>query len=227
MTPRPARPLEVGILRYGAGNVGSVVHALEASCASLKVRMVLSPQDGAHLDALVLPGVGSMPQVSAHLKDTGLDQLVWETVRAGIPVLGICLGMQLFFGASAEGGAGLGLLPGETVPLASPRVPHLGWARVIPSRPGRLLASWPAEGAYAYFAHSYAVRTPEERVVAWASPWEGAPPYPAVVEAPPLYGVQFHPERSGPAGASVLTSFLRLAVERALVQAPAPREACP
>ncbi|MDE2510164.1 MAG: imidazole glycerol phosphate synthase subunit HisH, partial [Elusimicrobia bacterium] len=154
---------------------------------------------------VLLPGVGAAPEAAARLRgDLG------EAVRAlTVPVLGVCLGMQLFFDESEEGPArGLGLLPGVVKRLAPAgrTVPHMGWNAVSRTRGDLPLLDGVADGTHFYFVHSYA---------APAGPWvRGACDYggevPAVVIRDNFLGVQFHPERSGPAGARVLRNFLAL-----------------
>lgn len=173
--------MRIAICDYGAGNVTSVKHAFRRLGASVV-------EDVAAADLAVLPGVGSARSAMDALRTRGLDQALLARVREGRPVLGICLGLQLALEWTDEDGgvAGLGLLPGRAVRLQSGRVPRLGWARV-------------GEEAY-YFAHSYAADTPA--ATAWS---EGI-----VAEARlgSFVGAQFHPEKSGPAGARYLDRCL-------------------
>jgi len=204
----------LGLVRYGAGNTGAVASALEA--AGAQVRPVDGPADldAGGLDALVLPGVGAMAPAVEALRARGLWRPLLERAVADMPLLGVCLGMQLLFGPSAEGGAGLGLLPGETVRLEGVRVPHLGWAQVRPAAGAALFAAWP-EPAYVYFAHSYGVAVVDDDLVAarTVADVRGAGGgIVAAVSRPPLFGVQFHPERSQGAGMAVLEAFCDAAV---------------
>jgi imidazole glycerol phosphate synthase glutamine amidotransferase subunit len=176
--------VNVTVCDYGAGNVRSVTHAFERLGARVRA-------DGAmQADLTVLPGVGSAASAMEGLRERGLDAVLQERVREGRPVLGICLGLQLALESSDEDGgvSGLGLLPGRAVRLRGGRVPRIGWAPVEPN------------GTAFYFAHSYAAETPaatafSEGIVAEAR-------YGSFV------GVQFHPEKSGSAGARYLASCL-------------------
>ena len=175
--------MRVAICEYGAGNVRSVALALQRAGAEL-----VDDVDGA--DLAVLPGVGSARTAMAGLQSRGFDVALQARVAAGKPVLGICLGLQLALEASDEDGGveGLGLLPGRAERIRDGRVPRMGWAVVEPL------------GEAFYFAHSYAAVTP--CATAWA---EGAV---AEVRAPAFVGCQFHPEKSGAAGARYLTRVL-------------------
>lgn len=192
--PWPTRGVRVGVVRYPGGNVGSLMQALRRAGAEPAM------WDGeGDVDALVLPGVGffatAAPAASAVLPYVG-----------SVPLLGICLGMQLMFRESEEGGApGLGLFPAGVVRLRSPLVPHTGWEFT------RSAGCPLVEDGYYYYMHSYGVE-------ASGAPYEGAHVelerrYVAAVcdESRAVYGVQFHPERSGRQGLGVLRAFLRLA----------------
>jgi glutamine amidotransferase len=176
------------VCAYGAGNVRSVVAAFGRLGAD--ARVTSSPADIAAADLAVLPGVGSAASAMAGLSERGLDDALRDRVAAGGPTLGICLGLQLALEKSEEDGgvAGLGILPGRAVRIAEGRVPRIGWALVEPS------------GEAFYFAHSYAADTP----AATASS-EGIV---AIAEAGSFLGVQFHPEKSGAAGARMLERCL-------------------
>jgi imidazole glycerol phosphate synthase glutamine amidotransferase subunit len=173
----------VAICEYGAGNVRSVAVAFRRLGAELV-------DDAAGADLTVVPGVGSAASAMAGLRERGLDEVLRERFAAGRPVLGICLGLQLALDETEEDGGlrGLGLLPGRAVRLREGRVPRIGWAPVEPGRDSF------------YFAHSYAAETPaatahSEGVVASAA-------------AGSFVGVQFHPEKSGAAGARFLQECL-------------------
>ena len=180
--------MNVAVCAYGAGNVRSVVAAFGRLGADARVSS--SPPDIAAADLAVLPGVGSAASAMAGLSERGLDEALRERVAVGGPTLGICLGLQLALEESEEDGgvSGLGILPGRAVRIAEGRVPRIGWALVEPS------------GEAFYFAHSYAAETP----AATASS-EGIV---AIAEAGSFLGVQFHPEKSGAAGARVLERCL-------------------
>ena len=193
----------IAIVDTGGANLASVVNALTRLGARAEVTS--DPTAVRAAERVILPGVGAAPEAAARLKgDLG------EAVRGlKTPVLGVCLGMQLFFDESEEGPArGLGILPG-VVRLMAPAgrtVPHMGWNAVARSRGDLALLDGIADGTHFYFVHSY---------VAPAGPWVRAEcdyggPVPAVIVKENFLGVQFHPERSGPSGARVLKNFLAL-----------------
>jgi glutamine amidotransferase len=191
----------IAVLDYGMGNLRSVQKALEHVGAEPEVTR--DPARIRAAEALVLPGVGAFPKAMEAVREHGLDELIAERRAAGVPVLGICLGMQLLFGESEEGGSGLGLLEGGVVRLRARQVPHMGWNTLSLSGATEVLDG--LEDQDVYFAHSYGVDT-EDAVVATVD-HEGR--VVAAVERGALAGVQFHPERSGAAGARVLENVLR------------------
>jgi glutamine amidotransferase len=177
-------------------------------------RSTRDPADVLEADLAVLPGVGSAASAMAELRRTGLDEALRERVAADGRTLGICLGLQLALEESEEDGGvpGLGLLPGRATRLRAGRVPRMGWARVEPvlARPESARADSglaPIFGDHFYFAHSYAAETD-----AATAHSEGLV---AAAEAGGFLGVQFHPEKSGPAGARFLTQQLELCHSRA------------
>ena len=180
--------MKVAVCEYGAGNVRSVLLAFERLGAD--ARATGDPDEVARADLAVLPGVGSARTARDGLVSRGLDEALRERVAGGRPTLGICLGLQLALESSDEddGVAGLGLVPGRAVRLRRERVPRIGWARVEP------------DGEEFWFAHSYAAETP-----AVTGTSEGVV---AVAEAGSYLGVQFHPEKSGRAGARFLERCL-------------------
>jgi glutamine amidotransferase len=192
------------IVDTGGANLASVVHALARLGAAAEVT-----GDPARVQAAaraILPGVGAAPEAAARLAANGLGDAV--RARTG-PTLGICLGMQLFFDESDEGPAhGLGLLPGRVSKLAPPGlpVPHMGWNAVTRSLGAPALLEGIPDGTHFYFVHSYAA--PSGDWVEAACDYGGA--VPAVVRWGNFHGAQFHPERSGEAGARVLKNFLAL-----------------
>ena len=180
--------MKVAVCDYGAGNVRSVLAAFARLDADVSIAE--SPAAVAMADLAVLPGVGSAASAMAVLRERGLDDVLRERVARGRPTLGICLGLQLALERSDEDGGveGLGLLPGRAVRLHEGRVPRIGWAQVEPT------------GETYYFAHSYAAETP----VASATS-EGIV---AEARSDSFIGVQFHPEKSGAAGARFLKRCL-------------------
>jgi imidazole glycerol phosphate synthase glutamine amidotransferase subunit len=180
--------VNVAVCDYGAGNVRSVIAAFSRLGADAAV--VETPEAIADADLAVLPGVGSAASAMGVLRARGLDEALRARVTAGRPTLGICLGLQLALEETDEDGgvAGLGLLPGRAVRLRASRVPRIGWAPVDP------------DGEAYYFAHSYAAETPAATATSEGIVAEAA--------AGSFRGVQFHPEKSGPAGARFLERCL-------------------
>jgi glutamine amidotransferase len=195
--------VRVAVADYGAGNLRSLCAALVRAGAEPFVTTDAAETRRAPL--AVVAGVGHVASAAAGLARTGVDEALRERAAEGRPVLGICVGMQLLFEESEEGGAGLGLLPGRVRRLEARRVPHMGW-NTLTVRPGtQLLAG--LDGADVYFAHSYAVQPAEADVAVAEVDHDG--PVVAAVEQGALAGVQFHPERSGPAGARTLANALQ------------------
>ena len=198
----------IGIVKYGVGNVFSVAAGLSRAGAIPEI--IDAPSKG--YDAIVLPGVGAYAPAMTHL-GPHRDKIL-ELVDEGIPMLGICLGMQLFFEWSDEwgGSEGLGLVDGRVTALRARKLPHVGWTKVRHVRECRLVDGM-SSGSYVYFVHSYAnVDTSREFVCSTAS-HEGQE-FVAALESPPLYGTQFHPERSDGPGSVILRNFVRIASER-------------
>jgi glutamine amidotransferase len=190
--------MNVAVFDYGAGNLHSLRHALEAAGATVGFET-----DPARLlggDLLVLPGVGAFGQAAARLAPARTR--IAAALRDGHPCLGVCLGMQLLFESSEEGaGLGLGVCGGRVRRLAAPRVPHMGWNRII-WRDARAPALFAA-----YFAHSYAADSGAPETLA-TTDHEGVSFAAAVARARTL-GVQFHPEKSGPEGRRWLAAIVR------------------
>jgi imidazole glycerol-phosphate synthase subunit HisH len=195
----------IGICDYGMGNRGSVVKAFERVGAY--VRMTDDPVVLEQADALVVPGVGAFPQAMDELRARRLDKLVIRRAGDGVPVLGICLGMQLLFEASDEhdGATGLGLLPGTVRYLRAPKLPHIGWNLVSWERDSALNAGLEGPRAF-YHVHSLAPQT--DAVLGWGEYGER---FATVVGRDNVFGVQFHPEKSSADGLALLENFARLA----------------
>jgi glutamine amidotransferase len=194
--------MNVVIADYGAGNLRSVVSALRRAGAEADI--TTDPATVRDAALAVIAGVGHVESAARGLAAAGLDDALRERAAAGRPVLGICVGMQLLFEESEEGGAGLGLLAGPVVRLRARRVPQMGWNALQATRPSALLAG--VEGQDVYFAHSYAVVPSDPSVTAASVDHDG--PVVAIVEHGMLAGVQFHPERSGPTGARIFENVL-------------------
>jgi len=195
---------QVTVVSYGAGNVASVRFALERLGAT--VRLTAEPAGIADAERLILPGVGAAGYAMARLSGLGLVEPLRAFPR---PLLGVCLGQQLLFETSEEGGVPmLGLIPGTVrrmEPGADLPVPHMGWSALTVTRPDPLLEGV-GDGAFAYFVHSY-VCPDGEATLARA---DYGVPLPAVVRSVNRWGCQFHPERSAAAGARILRNFLEI-----------------
>jgi glutamine amidotransferase len=195
--------MNVAIADYGAGNLRSLASALVR--AGVEPVVTVDPRVVREAPLAMIAGVGHVESAAAGLARHGLDDALRERAADGRPVAGICVGMQLLFGASEEGGAGLGLLEGPVRRVRARRVPHMGWNTLALPRSTVLLDG--LDGADVYFAHSYAAAPDDGEVVAATVDHDGT--LVAAVEAGPLAGVQFHPERSGAAGARVLENLVR------------------
>ena len=197
----------VAIVDYGMGNRRSVEKAFEHVGADV----VLTADHDVLRDAgrLVLPGVGAFPEAMRRLRALGLDDLVRERAGAGVPLLGICLGMQLLFETSTEheGADGVGLLPGAVTRLAvgpGGKLPHIGWNRVGFERESRLGTRAGDAAAY-YHVHSFVCRPEDDDVVVGRGQYGEA--FVSIVERENVAGVQFHPEKSSAAGLALLRAF--------------------
>lgn len=197
------------IVDYGLGNLASVHNALARVGASAEIRADPDGLKGAQ--GLILPGVGAASTGMERMRARGLDAAVLEEARAGTPILGICLGMQLLFERSEEGDATcLGLLPGTVRRLEGPvKVPHIGWNEVE-TQPGSLMFTGLSEREYFYFVHSY-ICVPADAAVSAGTTEYGERFVSAVVDDP-VWGTQFHPERSGEAGLQFIANFAALCV---------------
>ena len=199
----------IAILDYGMGNLRSVEKAFAHVGATAEVTRDVARARAAA--GIVLPGVGAFARAMQGVRRAGFDELVRERVDAGVPVLGLCLGMQLLFESSTElgGEEGLGLLEGPVTELEAPglKVPQIGWNQVSWRRRSPLVEGLPDACAF-YHVHSFAARPDRpEDVLGTATYGEE---FVSAVERPPLYGVQFHPEKSGPDGLRLLGNFARL-----------------
>ena len=196
----------VGIIDYGVGNLFS----LQSSFRTLGEEAFVSgnAEELAKADRLVLPGVGAFEDAAGKLRETGLDSFVRQQAAAGKPLLGICLGMQMLFEKSYEYGEheGLGLLKGRVVPMegklpADLKIPHMGW-NALEVRQGRLLQN--VSGQFVYFVHSFFADGCGDCLAAVT---DYGIPITAAVEQGNIFGCQFHPEKSGNVGLSILRAF--------------------
>jgi glutamine amidotransferase len=200
---------KVIVLDYGSGNLRSAQRALERVGADVTVTSDADAVMAA--DGLVVPGVGAFEACMAGLREIGGEKLIADRVAAGRAVLGVCVGMQILFSRGVEFGVettGCGQWPGAVVRLDAPVIPHMGWNVVAAPAGSTLFAGIDADTRF-YFVHSYA-----------AQQWEGDPvamltwathhvPFLAAVEDGPLSATQFHPEKSGDAGAALLANWVK------------------
>ena len=202
----------VVVLDYGSGNLRSAERALVRAGASVEV--TADPDAALDADGLAVPGVGAFAACMAGLRAVGGGKLIAQRLAAGRPVLGICVGMQVLFQAGVEHGQltkGCGLLPGTVERLEAPVLPHMGWNTVSPPQGTSLFAGIGPDTRF-YFVHSYGLRYARAALlrdsgalVTWATHGE---PFAAAVEDGPLSATQFHPEKSGDAGAVLLSNWL-------------------
>ena len=199
---------KVTVLDYGSGNLRSAQRALERVGAEVEV--TADPGAAANADGLVVPGVGAFEACMTGLRAIGGEKIIADRVSHGRPVLGICVGMQILFARGVEFGVesvGCGQWPGAVTRLDAPVIPHMGW-NVVQAAPGSVLFKGLDADTRFYFVHSYAAQS-----------WEGDPaalltwathhvPFLAAVEDGPLAATQFHPEKSGDAGATLLANWV-------------------
>ena len=201
----------IAIIDYGVGNLFSLEQSFHAVGADIAV--TADPNVIRSADKILLPGVGAFGDAAMRLRETGLDCVVLAEAKAGKPLMGICLGMQLLFEEGYEYGChkGLGLIPGKVVPIADVipkdlKIPHMGWNALNFTRESKLFARI-KDGDYAYFVHSYYAADCDDAVIATAD--YGAP-LTAAVEKGNVFGCQFHPEKSGAVGLEILRAFAEM-----------------
>lgn len=204
---------EVVVLDYGSGNLRSAERALARAGANVTVT---ADTDAAmESDGLLVPGVGAFAACMSGLRQAGGDRLIGRRLAGGRPVMGVCVGMQILFGKGVEHGVrteGCGEWPGTVERLDAPVLPHMGW-NTVQAPEGSALFAGIDPGERFYFVHSYAVRSWELQpgegfaapLVTWA---EHGEPFVAAVENGPLTATQFHPEKSGDAGAALLRNWI-------------------
>ena len=199
----------VGIIDYGVGNLFSLKSSFKAIGEDAFVSG--NAEELAKADRLVLPGVGAFEDAANKLRSSGLDSFVRAQAAAGKPLMGICLGMQMLFEKSYEYGEheGLGLLKGQVVGMEGKlpsdlKIPHMGW-NALEVKSGKLLES--VDGQYVYFVHSFFASGCEDSLAAVT---EYGIPITAAVEKGNIFGCQFHPEKSGSVGLSILRTFCNL-----------------
>ena len=201
----------IAIVDYGVGNLFSLRCSLEKIGA--EVTVTGAGEVLRRADQLILPGVGAFADAAQKLRDTGLDDVIKEEAASGKPILGICLGMQLLFEKSYEYGEhpGLGLIPGEVIPMAGLlppelKIPHIGWNALRIRKDSPLLRNV-TQGDFVYFVHSYFAAQCEGSVIADTSYGQWLT---AAVQNKNVFGCQFHPEKSGTVGLNILKAFAQL-----------------
>lgn len=199
---------KIAVLDYGIGNLRSAEKALQKVGAD--ARLIADPEEASAADALVLPGVGAFGRCMESLRDSGLDEVASEGIRAGKPFLGICIGMQMLYEGSEEDAdvAGLGVLPGAVRRLPEGvKHPQMQWNVLQPLKPSSPLLAGLVAPCWAYFVHSYAPDASDD-VVATCD-YGGS--VVAAVERGRLWATQFHPEKSGANGLRLLANFVAAA----------------
>ncbi|MCV7191714.1 imidazole glycerol phosphate synthase subunit HisH [Mycolicibacterium brumae] len=198
----------VVILDYGSGNLRSAQRALERVGATVEVTP--DPARASAADGLVVPGVGAFAACMAGLRGIGGEQIIADRLAAGAPVLGVCVGMQILFSRGVEFGhnaQGCGFWPGAVTRLEAPVIPHMGWNTVAAAPGSRLFAGLDPDTRF-YFVHSYAAQDwsgADDAQLTWA---QHHVRFLAAVEDGPLSATQFHPEKSGDAGAALLSNWV-------------------
>ncbi|MCB2306948.1 imidazole glycerol phosphate synthase subunit HisH [Clostridium estertheticum] len=195
----------IAIVDYGVGNLNSVQNALK----SLNILSIISSnaEEISKCRSIIVPGVGAFPDAMKNMKETGIDKIIIQAAKEGKPILGICLGMQLFFEQSCEieKCQGLGLLKGNIIKLeGSIKIPHMGWNSLSFENNSPLLRGI-EENQYVYFVHSYYAVNCEEGIINAYSMYEKK--IPAIVSKGNIFGMQFHPEKSGNFGMKLLKNF--------------------
>ncbi|GEN88283.1 imidazole glycerol phosphate synthase subunit HisH [Oceanobacillus sp. FSL W8-0428] len=196
----------IAIIDYGAGNIKSLQFALDKLGKTSKLTM--DPEEINQADSIILPGVGAFKDAMEALQRYQLDTILKDEAANGKPILGICLGMQLFYEYSEENGGchGLGLLSGSAKRISDKvKVPHMGWNILQQADQARALLNNLGDEPYVYFVHSYAVDGLEENTLVASADYGGR--VPAIVQNKNITGMQFHPEKSGDVGIALLKNY--------------------
>lgn len=208
----------IGIIDYGMGNLFSVSKALER--LNVPYKLGERPEELEGCKGYILPGVGAFPDAMKALDAHGFIPFIKQKVDEGVPLYGICLGMQLLFEASEEGGetSGLGLFPGKIVRFSGVdekgqlyKVPHMGWNQLDVHQPDQPLLK-DVGSDYVYFVHSFVVETKEEAILYATADYHMD--VPAIVGRRNLVASQFHPEKSGEPGMKLLENFCKMIVQQ-------------
>ncbi|MBR6676048.1 MAG: imidazole glycerol phosphate synthase subunit HisH [Clostridia bacterium] len=206
----------LAIIDYGVGNLFSLRSSLEAIGADVTVTADVETIKKA--DQIILPGVGAFEDAARKLRESGLDIIIKEECAAGKPLMGICLGMQMLFEKSYEYGEhdGLGLIKGSVRPISEVipedlKIPHIGWNGLCFGGKESPLFKYIKDGDYVYFVHSYSARDCEDSVIATS---EYGAALTAAVADKNVFGCQFHPEKSGDVGLSILRAFVEMEAQK-------------
>ena len=202
----------IAIVDYGAGNLRSVVNAITK--LGYQSKITSSPGELANARAVILPGVGAAADTMENLKRLGLVNPICQLIADGRPFFGVCIGLQILFTGTEEGGwhECLGVIPGQVRKLPSgPKVPHMGWNQVKQRAPHPVFGSIP-DGANFYFVHSYYVEPDDESLVVGETDY--GIPICSVIARGNLVATQFHPEKSGEFGLQMYSNFLKMALAR-------------
>ena len=204
----------IAIVDYGVGNLFSLCSSF--ACIGAEAVVTGDADVIAKADKIILPGVGAFGDAAKKLRDAGLDQVLIREAKAGKPLLGICLGMQMLFEKSYEYGEhdGLGLIGGAVRPIdeltrGTQKIPQIGWNALHFPKDKSVSPLWKhiKEGDFVYFVHSYCAVDCDPSLIAWT---EYGAPITAAVQSGNVYGCQFHPEKSGEVGLSILRAFCEI-----------------
>lgn len=203
--------MKVGIIDYGAGNIGSVVQAFEVS--GIKLTKIKKPEEMSSCDKVVLPGVGAFGDAIANLRTSFMEDAILDFIQSGKYFLGICVGMQLLFDRGLEFGEhrGLGIFRGDVIKFnknlaKNLKIPHIGWNQCLVEKETPLLKGVDKR-FYLYFVHSYHCQAQEEYILASC---EYGYKFPAIINKDNIFGIQPHPEKSDKNGLKILENFLKL-----------------
>ncbi|MDR2808146.1 MAG: imidazole glycerol phosphate synthase subunit HisH [Spirochaetaceae bacterium] len=195
----------IGVIDYGAGNIGSLMNALRR--LETQALLLKDPAQMQHCEKIIFPGDGHFASAADALSQSGYDQSIREWIQKDKPFLGICIGLQLLFDSSEEapGAAGLGIIHGTVRRFPGRKVPQIGWNQTYASTSSKLLEGLPPNSFF-YYIHSYYVLPTEESVIAAYA--EYGLQYCSAIEQGALAAVQFHPEKSGTVGLALLKNWL-------------------
>lgn len=196
----------ITIVDYGMGNLRSLANAFKFLGEKVEFAKTTSEILGAK--KLVFPGVGNFGEAMKRLRAKKLDHAIVQSVSRGTPFLGVCLGLQLLFEKSEEDprSRGLGILKGKVLKFRGVKIPHMGWNEIVKQKDAALLAGI-QNGSFAYFMHSFYVKPEETGIVVATTPYGNK--YCSSIQVGNIFGVQFHPEKSGLTGLQILKSFLQ------------------